>query len=709
MQATDLLLGLLSSKTGQNTDVFSLKAEPQGNTSSLFRDTFDSAVRRTSRSDFAAARQNAHNETRQSEASAPKEEARETRDTSESRKAGVSEKESGRKRAETGQQDRAAETRKESKASEAAAADRKDAEAVNEKAEDGKAAEAAKFAEKQDEANRKLEALIEKLEDEAAKGDAADGELLAMIMQILALLLAGMEESGNGGLDDEKLAQLTLELDPDSELYQLLAMMLEGNKALDAEALEEVKVLLKLSDGKGLVIPLSELVKGDGETEGLKFTLEPASGDGESAKLNIALTAEDLKAAQLVNLEQLQMEKTDIVLTVPLEQLAAASGSGSIEALLANIENGNADESKLLKLLESLGLSKEELAKLTASQKEQQAQQAEQAKLRIAVPLKTEQGAIDAAKVKIQALTSDSMYLQSDQYMKSLEAEALAKEIAKGGAERRDLFERLQMLLSPRGSENGGIDSLAVKKVSATAFVQNWLQNFSDGAKQENGELGAKAFKAEVSAETFTVKGEAQQGSERISFLGREMHAQRTASQLFQSQSATPRFSTPGQNVHESVMNQIVQRISYNPLGSGGEIKVFLKPGNLGDVHIKIRTDQDTIIARITANSHEVKAIIESNLGQLKQSLEEQGVKVGQFDVTVDTGDSEQQAQNGAEDTAGDGYYPGYAEGTEAIDGEDGSGLEPGEAGLEYSGAEGYTYGRYGGQLNGDAQVSYLA
>ncbi len=703
MQATDLLMGLLSKTTAATTDLFSLKAEPQGNTSSLFKDAFSSAMKRTSRNDCSAVKAQS-DRAKQSEGVAPKDGAQRTRDKAESQKVGTSEKDADRKRAETSESKGTDETRKSHKTSESGASDRK--EAVDDKTNDGEVAAAAQFAQKQDEANRKLEALIDKLEAEAAKGeDAADEKMLGIIMQMLALMLSGMEDAGKFG--EEQPAQLTIELDPDSKLYKMLSMLMNGQNALDSDALKDVKVLLKLTDDQGLLIPLTELVKGgDGDNtgEGIRFSLEPASGDGESAALNLEITAEDLKSAQLVNIDRMQLEKTDMVMTVPLEQLATASGSDSIEALSASIENG--DDDKLLKLLDSLGLSKEELARLIASQKDRQS-----GKLRLAVAMKPEQGAEDVAKARIQALPSDPQFLQSDEYMKSLEAEALVKQIVKGGSERRDLFDRLQTLLNGRGGgDNNGLDSLLIKKVSATTFVQDWLQNFSDQAKQETSTKNAKVFSESPVGDSLNGKGDAQQGTGRIAFLGRNGQPQSTVSRLFQSQSAQPRYSTPGQNVHESVMNQIVQRISFSSLSSAnGELRVFLKPGNLGDVHLKIRVEQDTVLAKITASSHEVKAIIESNLGQLKQSLQDQGVKVSQFEVTVDTGGNGHEAHNGAEDTAGDGYNPVYAIGMDSYGGENGMEPVPGGAEPAYIGAEGFTYGRSGGELNAQARVSYLA
>jgi len=61
---------------------------------------------------------------------------------------------------------------------------------------------------------------------------------------------------------------------------------------------------------------------------------------------------------------------------------------------------------------------------------------------------------------------------------------------------------------------------------------------------------------------------------------------------------------------------------------------------------MRIRIENDVVVAKFTAHSQEVKAIIENNLGQLKNALEEQGVKVGKFEVNVNTGGGGQQQQS---------------------------------------------------------------
>ena len=75
------------------------------------------------------------------------------------------------------------------------------------------------------------------------------------------------------------------------------------------------------------------------------------------------------------------------------------------------------------------------------------------------------------------------------------------------------------------------------------------------------------------------------------------------------------------------------------------EIRLILRPESLGDVRMTIRMEGDVVMARIHVENQQVKQIIESNLQSLKDSLEEQNLQAGNFDVNVNQG-SEKEMQD---------------------------------------------------------------
>ncbi len=68
------------------------------------------------------------------------------------------------------------------------------------------------------------------------------------------------------------------------------------------------------------------------------------------------------------------------------------------------------------------------------------------------------------------------------------------------------------------------------------------------------------------------------------------------------------------------------------------EAIINLKPPNLGKILMEISVDKNIVTARITTQNTDVKNIIESNINQLKDSLNQQGMHVDSFMVSVDNG-----------------------------------------------------------------------
>jgi flagellar hook-length control protein FliK len=72
-------------------------------------------------------------------------------------------------------------------------------------------------------------------------------------------------------------------------------------------------------------------------------------------------------------------------------------------------------------------------------------------------------------------------------------------------------------------------------------------------------------------------------------------------------------------------------------LGSqgGGEIRIRLKPENLGELHLKVVTRGNEVGLRIQASDDQSKRIIEESMGYLKDSLSANQLTVARVEVTV--------------------------------------------------------------------------
>lgn len=108
------------------------------------------------------------------------------------------------------------------------------------------------------------------------------------------------------------------------------------------------------------------------------------------------------------------------------------------------------------------------------------------------------------------------------------------------------------------------------------------------------------------------------------------------------------------------VINQIINKVSLRTNASQSEVKIRLDPPSLGTLRMNVTTAGDSVRTVIIAENHTVKQIIENNLLQLKDSMQNQGLKVDSFTVMVggDEGQAGQQntAQEGRPNFAGSLY-----------------------------------------------------
>lgn len=88
----------------------------------------------------------------------------------------------------------------------------------------------------------------------------------------------------------------------------------------------------------------------------------------------------------------------------------------------------------------------------------------------------------------------------------------------------------------------------------------------------------------------------------------------------------------------EEGIEQIVKWIETHTRDDGGGVSLRLHPRHLGELSIDITLDQGLISARLTAQSAEVKALIEASLPELRSSLLMQGLDVSELTVSVGDG-----------------------------------------------------------------------
>ena len=94
-----------------------------------------------------------------------------------------------------------------------------------------------------------------------------------------------------------------------------------------------------------------------------------------------------------------------------------------------------------------------------------------------------------------------------------------------------------------------------------------------------------------------------------------------------------------------AVANQVVTRLETMSGDERHEMELQLKPESLGKIQLRIVEERGMILARFTAESEKVRAILESNMQLLRDSLEKNGLTVQELSVSV--GQQQPQSNNG--------------------------------------------------------------
>lgn len=85
----------------------------------------------------------------------------------------------------------------------------------------------------------------------------------------------------------------------------------------------------------------------------------------------------------------------------------------------------------------------------------------------------------------------------------------------------------------------------------------------------------------------------------------------------------------------KEIITQIVEKAKVVLTDEKSEMIIDLKPDHLGKLSLKVVTERGAVVAKFIAESEQVKAAIESNMDNLKQSLTKQGFSIEGFSVSV--------------------------------------------------------------------------
>jgi hypothetical protein len=101
---------------------------------------------------------------------------------------------------------------------------------------------------------------------------------------------------------------------------------------------------------------------------------------------------------------------------------------------------------------------------------------------------------------------------------------------------------------------------------------------------------------------------------------------------IFVEKAPTP----AGESFRSQNLDPIVERIAVSVRGNQSEARIALKPDHLGSIRLQIATDNGIVNIKIMAEIPMARDLLEAHLPQLKADLQQQGLELDEFDVTLD-------------------------------------------------------------------------
>jgi len=161
---------------------------------------------------------------------------------------------------------------------------------------------------------------------------------------------------------------------------------------------------------------------------------------------------------------------------------------------------------------------------------------------------------------------------------------------------------------------------------------------------KENGEAKEAVREQE---EAVPIHREEKKSSQAESHSGKEGAASQNGSQLLQG------FEKPGDAVwssqqmestaqqrfsaaeSENIMRQVTDYMKLEVKEQATELELQLQPETLGTLRIHLTSKEGVVTAQFTAETEAVRAVLEAQTLQLKENLNEQGIRVEAVEVTV--------------------------------------------------------------------------
>ena len=139
--------------------------------------------------------------------------------------------------------------------------------------------------------------------------------------------------------------------------------------------------------------------------------------------------------------------------------------------------------------------------------------------------------------------------------------------------------------------------------------------------------------------------GDKAEKGEHPNILIQDIRTGQTQPGIVQTEAQVSNSPWSGQT--QDIMNQIMDYMKIQLSPDTTSLEMQLHPANLGTLHVQIESKGGIVTANFITQNESVKAALETQMVQLKESFEEQGVRIEAIEVTVQTHEFERNLEQG--------------------------------------------------------------
>lgn len=214
------------------------------------------------------------------------------------------------------------------------------------------------------------------------------------------------------------------------------------------------------------------------------------------------------------------------------------------------------------------------------------------------------------------------------------------------------------ILDAEKESENAGVDLQLQPQDEMPKAGDDGLRNSEASILPErNTILAQNAKEGETSGEAFDTDAGAKEPSTKVESKAenvRNDNAQTFSQNLQMDEVSTEMQTTASESASstsqtQEIMDQILDYMRLQLRDNTSEIEMQLHPASLGTVQVQVASKGGEVTANFITQNEAVRAALESQMIQLQQQFEAQGIKVNAIEVTVQTHQFEQNLEQGRE------------------------------------------------------------